>query len=208
MSEKRARVATVPDDEEGLLEAPEAPGPRGWEAAVQAHVARHEALQGLDLGQAARALALARDDLRGAWAYAAWDDINHWAHRGRLPTPLILWINTEWGGCLGDAGRAQAGGLPLIRLHPGLLPGPKVARWRDHTPWHIDQQHRGYGYAYDVHVHESVHVRSLRLAAPSGERSVPLARAAAPSVPNCGRHASLAALAHSPRLRRPCGREL
>jgi hypothetical protein len=55
---------------------------------------------------------------------------------------------------------------------------------------------------------QALPLRGLHVATSPRERAVPLARAAAPAVPNCRRHASLAALAHSPRLRRRlCGRE-
>src|SRR5438045_3596938 len=50
---------------------------------------------------ACRLIAQARDGARGVWAYRAFDHINatYWA--GRLPTPLILWLITPYGACLG-----------------------------------------------------------------------------------------------------------
>jgi hypothetical protein len=81
------------------------------------------------------------------WAYQAFDHLTatYWA--GRLPTPLILWLITPYGKCLGDTAPCTPS---LIRLHPQL-------------------RARGYGFAYEVLLHECIHhaIHSGLVAAPS-----------------------------------------
>jgi hypothetical protein len=55
-------------------------------------------------------------------------------------------------------------------------------------------------YAAAPHALRAVYLSGIRLATPSGRRSVPLARPAAPLLRNCGGHAPLATVARSPRV--------
>jgi hypothetical protein len=104
---------------------------------------------GLDM--ACRLIAQMHDGERGVWSYQAFDYINATIFGGELPTPLILWELTPWGGCLGETMRSTP---PIVRLHPGLLGGSG-----DEPPWGISRTLLGRAYALDVLLHESIHVR-------------------------------------------------
>jgi hypothetical protein len=146
MSEKKQDYAAWQQD---------APDRAAWRRRMEAYVSSNKDLQHEDLGACARAVAVARDGLNGAWACGVWEDINVRYYEGYLPDPLILWITTEWGACLGDT---QHKTPPLIRLHPGLMLTPDVTSYRDHTPWKIPQEYRGYGMVAEVLLHEAMHV--------------------------------------------------
>lgn len=88
---------------------------------------------------------------RGAWAYAAFADINARFFAGRLPTPLIYWAITPHSACIGQT-VVHVGG-PAIMLHPALLGGSETER-----PWNKDPTLLGYGYAYETLLHECMHV--------------------------------------------------
>ena len=126
--------------------------------------ALQEKMEADAMAAACRLIARARDGRKGVWAYRAFDHINatYWA--GSLPTPLILWLITPYGKCLGDTRCCTPA---LIRLHPGLVGGPTE------TPWGIAPEHRGYGYAYEVLLHECIHLAifSGLVAVPSNGKS-------------------------------------
>ena len=87
---------------------------------------------------------------RGEFAYLAFEHINATLFDDLLPLPLIQWALTAHGGCLG---LTQSSGPPVITLHPSLLGGTQKA-----NPWGIDPALLGVCYAYDVLVHECIHV--------------------------------------------------
>jgi hypothetical protein len=107
---------------------------------------------------ACRLLSRAADHKYGIWAYQAFDFINATVFDGELPTPFILWTVTEWGGCLGNT---QASTPGIIRLHPGLLGGQKCCPGETldtKTVWSIPYRWLGLKMAYDVLLHECIHL--------------------------------------------------
>jgi hypothetical protein len=88
---------------------------------------------------------------RGAFAYAAFDHINATYFDGALPLPLIQWALTPHGRCLGQTHVVDR--PPVITLHPSLLGGTESV-----TPWGISPAHLGPTFAFDVLIHECVHV--------------------------------------------------
>ncbi len=103
-----------------------------------------------DVDAACRLIARHYGGARGTWAYEAFDHINATLFDGELPTPLIMWALTPHGGCLGYT---QPGAAPIITLHPSLLGGTQKP-----NPWKIDPALLGVAYAYDVLIHECIHV--------------------------------------------------
>jgi hypothetical protein len=88
---------------------------------------------------------------RGVWGYEAFEFINATYFAGSLPWPLIQWALTAHGGCLGKTcARPDA---PVITLHPSLLGGTE----KD-DPWRIQPAWLGPCYAFDVLLHETMHV--------------------------------------------------
>jgi hypothetical protein len=106
-------------------------------------------LSGLDA--ACRVVAGAHDGDYGVWSYQAFDYVNATFFGGALPTPLILWELTPWGGCLG---LTRPSTPPLVRLHPGLLGGAG-----EEPPWGIPRELLGFAYVLGVLLHECIHVR-------------------------------------------------
>jgi hypothetical protein len=88
---------------------------------------------------------------RGVWAYEAFDFINATYFDGKLPWPLIQWGLTPHGGCLGLT--KPSDGPPVITLHPSILEGSEKP-----DPWGISPDWLGACYAFDVVLHESMHV--------------------------------------------------
>jgi hypothetical protein len=95
------------------------------------------------------------DGPRGVWAYAAFDALNAAFFDGRLATPRIQWAITPHGGCLGLTARASH---PVVTLHPSILGGTEKA-----NPWGIPPEWLGIAYAFDVLLHEAVHVAQHQL---------------------------------------------
>jgi hypothetical protein len=90
----------------------------------------------------------------GAFAYAAFGYINSTYFAAALPEPLILWDITAFGKCLGQA-RSPRHGPPIIKLRPSTVaPSPTAPK----PPWDVDPSMLGYCYAYQVLLHELVHV--------------------------------------------------
>ena len=89
---------------------------------------------------------------RGVWAYEAFDFINAAYFAGELPTPAISWAITPHGRCLGYTQPHPA--APLVVLHPSLLGGTGRR-----APWGEDPALLGVRYAFDVLIHECIHVQ-------------------------------------------------
>jgi hypothetical protein len=90
------------------------------------------------------------DGKRGIWAYDVFAAINAAYFDGRLPTPKIQWALTAHGGCLG---LTRTSARPVVTLHPSVLGGTQRR-----NPWNIDPGWLGIAYAFDVLLHESIHV--------------------------------------------------
>lgn len=88
----------------------------------------------------------------GDFAYQAFDDINRRYFAGCLPEPLLLWDITSHGHNLGWT-RACKDGPPIIKLHPSVLAGTESA-----IPWQIAPEVQGVCLAYDLLLHECVHL--------------------------------------------------
>jgi hypothetical protein len=85
----------------------------------------------------------------GRWAYRAFDAINATFFDGALPRPLIQWAIMPHGHCLGLT-RMQD--HPIVTLHPSIME-PAGA-----NPWGLDSRWLGPAYAFDLLLHESIHV--------------------------------------------------
>jgi hypothetical protein len=104
---------------------------------------------------ALRVVARYFDGERGPWAYDVFDAINATYFESRLPTPKIQWSLTAHGRCLG---LTHATARPVITLHPSLLGGTEKP-----NPWGIERQWLGVAYAFDILLHESIHVSQFCL---------------------------------------------
>ncbi len=102
-----------------------------------------------------REIAASRDGAHGVWSYQACDYINATYFDGRLPTPLILWTLTPYAGCIGLTRFATP---PFIALHPGLLSIADDQGGTKDRNWGIPRAWLGVAYAYDVLLHECIHV--------------------------------------------------
>lgn len=108
---------------------------------------------------------------RGIFAYAAFRHINDAFFEGRLPPPFIQWAITPHSRCIGHTlsrihftSDPQSTGdparwlsPPVITLHPSILGGGRK-RGRKEDPWNIPPSHLGNSFAYDVLLHECIHV--------------------------------------------------
>jgi len=125
----------------------------GGEAAAQAAV----------YDRVFRQMAVEHDEARGMFAYQAFDYCNGTFFDGRLPTPFISWALTPHGHCLGLTGHATP---PYIQLHPGLL-GVHTHTFPDGrektSNWSIPAAWLGPVYAFDVLLHECMHVAVMCL---------------------------------------------
>jgi hypothetical protein len=94
----------------------------------------------------------------GTFAYRCFDHINKTFFKNALPTPLIVWHITAYGKCLGFTRAAYL--QPTIVLHPAILgkKSPHYGNRTTDTPFGIPAQLLGYCYAYDVILHETMHV--------------------------------------------------
>ncbi len=91
---------------------------------------------------------------RGVLAYESFDHINSTFFGGQLPTPNIQWLLTPYGHCLGLTGIKESLSVPpSVVLHTALL-GDGAAN----NPWGIDQRCLGVRYAYEVLLHECIHI--------------------------------------------------
>lgn len=106
----------------------------------------------MDIKSACKLLASHYHGEPGRWAYDTFEEINRAYFDNTLPWPLIQWAITPHGGCLGLTRRIGAR-PPVITLHPSLLGVSEKRR-----PWGIDAKYLGYKYAWDVLLHESIHI--------------------------------------------------
>jgi hypothetical protein len=99
----------------------------------------------------------------GRWAYRAFDAINEIFFDSRLPRPLLQWAITGYSHCLGQT---WMGDRPVITLHPSILrPSPDIRSDRNSLDrvWGVDIRWTGPVYAFDVLLHESIHVAQAAL---------------------------------------------
>jgi hypothetical protein len=90
------------------------------------------------------------DGPKGIWAYDAFDVINDYFFDANLPTPKIQWALTAHGRCLALTSiRAK----PIVTLHPSLFGGTE-----SENPWHVPGRWLGALYAFDVLLHEAIHI--------------------------------------------------
>ena len=89
---------------------------------------------------------------RGAWLYAAFDAINAAWFGGELPTPLITLELTPHGACLGWT-QAKLTESPRIAIHPSVFGGTEKE-----NPWRVPAECLGPAFAFDVLLHELMHV--------------------------------------------------
>lgn len=120
-----------------------------------------EGRYGTDLHQAYRVVANHVYRGLGQFAYLAFDHINANYFEGKLPETLILWDLTEYGHSLGWC-RSPEDGPPIIKLHPSLV-YPSMADKRGlpaelSTVFGYAAALFGWCFAYDVLLHECVHV--------------------------------------------------
>lgn len=88
---------------------------------------------------------------RGEWCYSAFEHINQTYFDKRLPWPLIRLELTAHGRGIGMA--HTDGEHPIITLHPSAFGGLEKK-----NPWGIPPEDLGERYAYDVLLHECIHV--------------------------------------------------
>jgi hypothetical protein len=101
-----------------------------------------------------RAVARHYHGARGVWVYKAFDWVNETLHAGRLPYPLIVLGLTAHGRCLGWTRSPIAEAKPpTILLHPSIWGGTEKE-----DPWRIPQEILGSRYAFDVLIHEAIHI--------------------------------------------------
>jgi hypothetical protein len=108
-----------------------------------------------ELINALRLVAMYFDGERGLWAYDMFDAINAAYFESKLPTPKIQWELTAHGHCLG---MTHATTRPIITLHPSILRGTEQP-----NPWGIPPEWLGIAYAFDVLLHELIHVSQFCL---------------------------------------------
>jgi hypothetical protein len=89
---------------------------------------------------------------KAKFARHAFDYINERFFHGQLPWTLILWGLTAHGKCLGQT-VSNLRKPPVITLHPSLLGGTEKT-----NPWQVHPRHLGQCYAFDVVLHECMHV--------------------------------------------------
>jgi len=103
------------------------------------------------VGEACRLVAKSCHGRRGTFAYECFDHINGTFFGGMLPTPLLVWELSEYGRCLGATGLSETK-TPVVLLHPSLLGSNRE------QPWSIPRELLGVTYAYDVLLHECMHI--------------------------------------------------
>src|SRR5262245_5712966 len=89
---------------------------------------------------------------KGLWIYEAFDHLNAEFFEGMLPQPLIVWALTPHGCSLGRV-RLDRGRPPVLTLHPSLFGGTERP-----DPWGIPPQWLGPRFAFDVLLHELIHL--------------------------------------------------
>lgn len=90
----------------------------------------------------------------GRWLCDAFDAINRKLFEGNLPQPLITIEMTRWSCCLGWSW-LSAGRPPRIVVHPTIL---GVGQGSSRPPWGMPRRWMGRRLAFDVLLHECVHI--------------------------------------------------
>lgn len=119
---------------------------------VESRVLRLATCNVSDIEEACRIIAAHYHGKRGTWIYEAFDWINASLFAGELPYPLIVLGLTAHGGCLGWTA-SSARKPPTIMLHPSIWGGTEKK-----DPWGISPDILGVRYAFDVLIHECIHV--------------------------------------------------
>jgi hypothetical protein len=138
--------------------SPNEPTPATWALPEVVPVPAWAATYTERLHQAYRLIARHLYRRLGHFAYTAFDHINATHFAGKLPETLLLWDLTEYGHCLGWT-RSAADGPPIIKLHPAVVsPAPRPPAL-EHLPiWGFPPTWFGLAFAYDVLLHECIHV--------------------------------------------------
>jgi hypothetical protein len=105
-----------------------------------------------DIRAMTQAIVAHYQDRLGRLGYALFEAIHAQYFAAELPWPLILWGLTAHGHCLAFTRAGQAT-PPMILLHPSLLGGTE----KD-DPWGMPPAWLGVLYAFDVLLHECMHV--------------------------------------------------
>jgi len=111
-----------------------------------------------EIDMAARIVAHAYFGPKGDWSYESFEYLNRELWQCALPQPLILWVMTAHGRCLGLTAHREE--RPVVTLHPTLL-GARCALQtgrKNSDPWQIPNDLLGPAYAWDVLLHELIHV--------------------------------------------------
>lgn len=90
----------------------------------------------------------------GLWLCRAFDAINRKLFGGTLPQPLITIEMTRWSCCLGWCWLSE-GLLPRVVIHPTIL---GVGQGNSQPPWGLPRRWMGRRFAFDVLLHECVHI--------------------------------------------------
>jgi hypothetical protein len=90
----------------------------------------------------------------GLWLCQTFDAINRKLFGGALPQALITIEMTRWSCCLGWCWLRE-GRLPHIVIHPTVF---GVAESRSKLPWGLSRRLMGRRFAFDVLLHECVHI--------------------------------------------------
>lgn len=93
---------------------------------------------------------------RGIFAYRAFEHINATFFDDALPWPLIVWALTPHGRSQAEVRVGKA--PPKIVLHPSSLRGTEKP-----NPWEVDPSWLGWCFAYDLLLHECMHVKVVYL---------------------------------------------
>jgi hypothetical protein len=89
----------------------------------------------------------------GLWLYDAFEAINEAYFANELPLPLITIQITSHGRCLGWTKKGSLSWRPHIAIHPTLF-GQRGKK----TPWGYPTKWLGRAMAFDVLLHEAIHV--------------------------------------------------
>jgi len=102
--------------------------------------------------------------VKGDFAYAAYSWLNETVFDGRIPTTLIQWALTPYGGCIGLTS-AHVERPPVVTLHPAIWqPHGHGKGWSQCIP-------AGPRYTLDVVLHELIHVEVSYLMGGHGGKS-------------------------------------
>jgi hypothetical protein len=107
-----------------------------------------------DMRRAVRLIAQAYYGDDGRWLCHAFDAINQKLFGGTLPQPLLTIEMTRWSCCLGWCWLNEDR-PPRIVIHPTIL---GVGQGGNKPPWGLPRRWMGRRFAFDVLLHECVHI--------------------------------------------------